>query len=148
MPTAASVRATEATGNLGSFDVIKTNFSPAQLRGHKFAAAKAPHFLGRAKQVVHLFMNSGPSQVGTFNPNPLPATYRRAGRASGLGVAAQVEQTSRPWRVTANSNVGWRHSGQTAASMFSISGSHTHSSRPMAVPADAETTAVCSSSLG
>lgn len=38
-------------------------------------APKAPHFPGRAKQVVHLFMNGGPSQVDTFDPKPKLAEY-------------------------------------------------------------------------
>jgi hypothetical protein len=36
-------------------------------------APKQPHFPARAKQVVHLFMNGGPSQVDTFDPKPLLA---------------------------------------------------------------------------
>lgn len=30
----------------------------------------APHFPGKAKRVIHLFMNGGPSQVDTFDPKP------------------------------------------------------------------------------
>ncbi|MGE0608123.1 MAG: DUF1501 domain-containing protein [Pirellulales bacterium] len=36
---------------------------------------KAPHFPARAKHVIHLFMNGGPSQVDTFDPKPLLAKY-------------------------------------------------------------------------
>jgi hypothetical protein len=38
-------------------------------------APKAPHFPAKAKQVVHLFMNGGPSHVDTFDPKPLLGTY-------------------------------------------------------------------------
>src|SRR4051794_24184185 len=38
-------------------------------------APKAPHFAPKAKQVVHLFMNGGPSHVDTFDPKPLLAKY-------------------------------------------------------------------------
>ena len=38
-------------------------------------APKRPHFPGRAKQVVHLFMNGGPSHVDTFDPKPALAKY-------------------------------------------------------------------------
>jgi Protein of unknown function (DUF1501) len=31
---------------------------------------RAPHFAPRAKQVIHLFMNGGPSHVDTFDPKP------------------------------------------------------------------------------
>ncbi len=34
-------------------------------------APKKPHFPARARQVVHLFMNGGPSHVDTFDPKPL-----------------------------------------------------------------------------
>ncbi|MEK0445073.1 MAG: hypothetical protein RLZZ399_394 [Verrucomicrobiota bacterium] len=33
-------------------------------------APKAAHFRPRAKRVIHLFMNGGPSQVDTFDPKP------------------------------------------------------------------------------
>ena len=38
-------------------------------------AAKAPHFPARAKRVIHLWMNGGPSQVDTFDPKPALAKY-------------------------------------------------------------------------
>lgn len=36
---------------------------------------KAPHFPPKAKRVVHLFMNGGPSQVDTFDPKPELTKY-------------------------------------------------------------------------
>ncbi|HEY2157874.1 MAG TPA: DUF1501 domain-containing protein, partial [Isosphaeraceae bacterium] len=33
-------------------------------------APRAPHFAPKAKRVIHLFMNGGPSQVDTFDPKP------------------------------------------------------------------------------
>lgn len=38
-------------------------------------ASKPPHFLGRAKHVIHLFMNGGPSHVDTFDPKPQLTKY-------------------------------------------------------------------------
>ena len=38
-------------------------------------APRPPHFLGPARQVVHLFMNGGPSHVDTFDPKPLLTEY-------------------------------------------------------------------------
>ncbi|HZN66174.1 MAG TPA: DUF1501 domain-containing protein [Tepidisphaeraceae bacterium] len=38
-------------------------------------AVKTPHFRPRAKRVIHLFMNGGPSQVDTFDPKPALAKY-------------------------------------------------------------------------
>ena len=34
-------------------------------------APRKPHFAPKAKRVIHLFMNGGPSQVDTFDPKPL-----------------------------------------------------------------------------
>jgi hypothetical protein len=42
-------------------------------------AARSPQFPGRAKRVIHLFMNGGPSQVDTFDPKPALSKY--AGKA-------------------------------------------------------------------
>jgi hypothetical protein len=37
--------------------------------------AKTPHFRPRAKRLIHLFMNGGPSHVDTFDPKPALTTY-------------------------------------------------------------------------
>src|SRR2546421_10717702 len=36
---------------------------------------KKPHFTGKAKRVIHLFMNGGPSHVDTFDPKPSLEKY-------------------------------------------------------------------------
>ena len=36
-------------------------------------APKAPHFPGKAKRVIHIFANGGPSHVDTFDPKPMLA---------------------------------------------------------------------------
>ncbi len=41
-------------------DTARTSLSP-----------KMPHFAARAKRVIHLFANGGPSQVDTFDPKPM-----------------------------------------------------------------------------
>ncbi|MEX2560872.1 MAG: DUF1501 domain-containing protein [Pirellulales bacterium] len=38
-------------------------------------APKQPHFPGRAKHVIHLFMNGGPSHLDTFDPKPALEKY-------------------------------------------------------------------------
>jgi Protein of unknown function (DUF1501) len=38
-------------------------------------APKSPHFPAKAKRLVHLFMNGGPSHVDTFDPKPLLDKY-------------------------------------------------------------------------
>jgi hypothetical protein len=38
-------------------------------------ASKQPHFPAKAKRVIHLFMNGGPSHVDTFDPKPALEKY-------------------------------------------------------------------------
>jgi hypothetical protein len=38
-------------------------------------APKAPHFPGKARRVIHLFMNGGPSHLDTFDPKPALARF-------------------------------------------------------------------------
>ena len=38
-------------------------------------APRPPQFAAKAKQVVHLFMNGGPSHVDTFDPKPMLKKY-------------------------------------------------------------------------
>ena len=54
--------------------------------------AKSPHFKGKARRVIHLFANGGPSQVDTFDPKPeltrlhgkpLPSTNLKTERQTG-----------------------------------------------------------------
>ena len=40
-------------------------------RGANPLAPRKPHFVGKVKRVIHLFMNGGPSHVDTFDPKPL-----------------------------------------------------------------------------
>ncbi|MBN9121326.1 MAG: DUF1501 domain-containing protein [Planctomycetes bacterium] len=55
-------------------------------------APKKPHFAAKAKRVIHIFANGGPSQVDTFDPKPaldkyagksLPTTNLRTERRTG-----------------------------------------------------------------
>src|SRR5437773_7492428 len=58
---------------------------------------KSPQFPGKAKRVIHLFMNGGPSQVDTFDPKPmldqhagktLPGDYLPTERKTGAAMAS------------------------------------------------------------
>ncbi|MFT5491877.1 MAG: hypothetical protein ACI8V5_002242 [Limisphaerales bacterium] len=52
----------------------------AQAAGYKSPLApRAPQFAGKAKRVIHLFMNGGPSHVDTFDPKHL--LKKHAGKA-------------------------------------------------------------------
>jgi len=51
-------------------------------------APKAPHFPAKAKAVIHLFMNGGPSQVDLFDPKP--TLTRLAGSAPSRELAFAI----------------------------------------------------------
>jgi hypothetical protein len=74
--------------NLSRRDVLKLmgsgmgtlGLAAAMGQGRLLAAdssvdAKVPHFRPRAKRLIHLFMNGGPSHVDTFDPKPALTTY-------------------------------------------------------------------------
>ena len=46
-------------------------------------APRPPHFTAKAKHVIHIYLNGGPSQVDTFDPKPLLRRY--AGRMIPAG---------------------------------------------------------------
>jgi len=50
---------------------------------------KKPHFEPKAKAVIHLFMNGGPSQVDLFDPKP--ALKKFAGSKPGRDIVNQIE---------------------------------------------------------
>jgi hypothetical protein len=50
--------------------------APAQAADYTSPLApKKPHFPAKAKRVIHLFMNGGPSHVDTFDPKPMLEKY-------------------------------------------------------------------------
>ncbi len=56
---------------------------------HTDLAARQPHLVPRAKCVIHLFMNGGPSQMDLFDPKP--ELTRRHGEAYFDRIAGEVE---------------------------------------------------------
>ena len=55
---------------LGSILSSKDN-----LLGDSSLAAKGSHFRPKAKRVIHIFLNGGPSHVDTFDPKPALNKY-------------------------------------------------------------------------
>src|SRR5262245_58072390 len=65
-------RAGTGLGTLGLFALLRD----ANLLGADSAVApRAPHFRPRAKRVIHIYLNGGPSHVDTFDPKPALAKY-------------------------------------------------------------------------
>ena len=48
---------------------------------------RKPHFPGRAKRVIHFFLNGGPSHVDTFDPKP--ELHRQAGKGTAENPATE-----------------------------------------------------------
>lgn len=70
-------RAGMGFGMLGLGAVLGQEFvAPARAdSGVNPLSAKPSHFAGKAKHVIHLFMNGGPSHVDTFDPKPSLQKY-------------------------------------------------------------------------
>jgi len=70
-------RSGQGFGLLALHDLLREDAiaAPAESSTSREVARLAPHFPPRAKQVIHLFMNGGPSQVDTFDPKPALDKY-------------------------------------------------------------------------
>lgn len=49
----------------------RTASAATQINANNPLGVRQPHFPGKAKRVVHFFMNGGPSHVDTFDPKPM-----------------------------------------------------------------------------
>jgi hypothetical protein len=77
-------------------------------------AARPPHFPARAKHVIHIYLNGGPSQVDTFDPKPL--LQRHAGRRLPTGNLT----TERPTGAALASPFRFRRYGQSGIEVSEI----------------------------
>jgi hypothetical protein len=63
-------------GMLGLAGLLASPRGPASAEDYQNPLApKSPHFPAKAKHVIHLFMNGGPSHVDTFDPKPALQKY-------------------------------------------------------------------------
>lgn len=74
---------------------------------------RSPQFAPRAKRVIHLFMNGGPSQVDTFDPKPSLEKY------AGKEVPLQL-RTERKTGAAFRSPFGFRKYGQSGIEVSDI----------------------------
>src|SRR5687768_7327938 len=70
-------------------------------------APKQPHFPAKAKRVIHLFMNGGPSHVDTFDPKPKLAKY------AGQELPMEKLTTERPTGAALPSPFKFKKYGQS-----------------------------------
>ena len=57
-------------GSLAVAECLGVRGVQAEVASQSPLAARAPHFAPKAKHIIHLFMNGGPSHVDTFDPKP------------------------------------------------------------------------------
>ncbi len=69
--------------------------------------ARAPHFPAKAKHVIHLFMNGGPSHLDTFDPKPMLAKY------AGQPLPTENLRTERPTGAAFASPFKFRRYGES-----------------------------------
>src|SRR5258707_12066601 len=62
-------------GALGTFDKAMTAFAGDDAASLNPLMPRKPHFPAKAKRVIHIFLNGGPSHVDTFDPKPALAKY-------------------------------------------------------------------------
>lgn len=58
-------------GMLAVSDLLGAELAAPQSDPKSSLAPRQPHFAPRAKRVIHLFANGGPSQIDTFDPKPM-----------------------------------------------------------------------------
>jgi hypothetical protein len=77
-------------------------------------APRATHFPARAKHVIHIYLNGGPSQVDTFDPKPLLKTYE------GKKLPQGNLSTERPTGAALPSPFKFRKHGQSGIEISEI----------------------------
>ena len=94
---------TLALANVMSQMGLGAETSPSAVGPINPLAPKMPQFAPKAKRVIHLFMNGGPSQVDTFDPKPALDEVRRQAAADAIP-AAPSARPARPWRRRSSSS--------------------------------------------
>ncbi len=77
-------------------------------------APRPPHFPGRAKHLIHIYLNGGPSQVDTFDPKPLLKRYE--GKTLPQGNLTTERKTAPRWRRRSGSASTVRAASRSARS--------------------------------
>ena len=77
-------------------------------------APRPPHFAAKAKHVIHVYLNGGPSQVDTFDPKPLLSRY------AGQAIPAGNLTTERPTGNALPSPFRFRKHGQSGIEVSEV----------------------------
>ena len=96
MLSVASLLGPEALGATPAADKLISPLAP-----------RAPHFPARAKRVIHIFANGGPSHVDTFDPKP------ELTRLHGQALPMDNLKTERPTGAAFRSPFKFKKYGQS-----------------------------------
>ncbi len=77
-------------------------------------APRPPHHPPRAKRMVHIFANGGPSHLDTFDPKPLLARY------AGQPLPGETPRTERKTGAVLPSPFTYRHHGQSGTEVSEL----------------------------
>ena len=77
-------------------------------------APKQPHFPAKAKRVIHLFMNGGPSHVDTFDPKPMLDKHH------GKMLPSENPRTERPTGAAYRSPFKFKKHGESGIEVSEI----------------------------
>jgi hypothetical protein len=107
-------------GSLALAGLLASESTAAQAPGTDAAplAPRAPHFSAKARRVVHLFMNGGPSHVDTFDPKPALSAY--AAKHPGKPLQTGNLTTERKTGAALPSPFAFRKCGQSGIEVSEI----------------------------
>jgi hypothetical protein len=105
-------------GVLGLAGLLAEDRLPADgaPKTHSPLAPRAPHLRARAKHVIHIYLNGGPSHVDTFDPKPLLARY------GGKPIPTGNLSTERPTGSALASPFSFRRYGASGIEVSEIFG--------------------------
>jgi hypothetical protein len=101
-------------GVLGDARLLAGDVAHTESRGGNPLAPRPPHFPPRARRVIHIYLNGGPSQVDTFDPKP--ALAKHAGKPLPSGNLP----TERPLGAALPSPFTFRKYGQSGLEVSEI----------------------------
>lgn len=94
-------------GALAAQTMLGDSLSAGEIDQINPLAPKAPHFAPRAKRIIHIFANGGPSHVDTFDPKPALAEY------AGKPMPGETPKTERPTGVLYGSPFKFQKYGES-----------------------------------
>ncbi|AMV31204.1 hypothetical protein VN12_03735 [Pirellula sp. SH-Sr6A] len=94
-------------GALAAQSMLGETLSAGEIDQINPLVPKAPHFAPRAKRIIHIFCNGGPSHVDTFDPKPALAEY------AGKPMPGETPRTERPTGVLYGSPFKFQKYGES-----------------------------------